>query len=333
MIRFENVSKVFTLKDKDIHAVHDMSFTVERGDIFGIIGLSGAGKSTLVRCMNLLEKPTSGKVFLGEEELTALPPAELRIARKRIGMIFQQFNLLEQRTALKNVCYPLEIIGVSKKEAEKKAIQLLELVGLDDRMHSYPSQLSGGQKQRVAIARALATDPEVLLCDEATSALDPNTTKATLDLLKRINTELGVTIVIITHEMKIVEQICNNVAIIDAGRIAEMGEVQEVFLHPKTKIAKELIAPKSQLLHSMPGGTILRLSFASQEFTEPIVAHLILECQAAVKIWGASSENIGGKSYGQMFIQLPENEEVLGNVKKYLEEVHVFYEEVELDGI
>lgn len=333
MIRFENVNKIFALKDKEIHAVHDMSFTVERGDIFGVIGLSGAGKSTLVRCMNLLEKPTSGKVFLGEKELTAMTPKELRLARKKIGMIFQQFNLLEQRTALKNVCYPLEIIGVSQKEAEKKAIQLLELVGLDDRMNSYPAQLSGGQKQRVAIARALATDPEVLLCDEATSALDPNTTKATLDLLKKINEELGVTIVIITHEMKIVEQICNNVAIIDDGRIAEIGEVQEVFLHPQTKIAKELIAPKNQLLHSMPGGKILRLSFATQEFTEPIVAHLILKCQAAVKIWGASSENIRGKSFGQMFIQLPENEEVFKQVETYLKEVNVYYEEVEVDGI
>lgn len=333
MIRFENVNKTFTLKDSEIHAVQDMSFTVNRGDIFGIIGLSGAGKSTLVRCMNLLEKPTSGKVFLGENELTAMSSKELRLTRKKIGMIFQQFNLLEQRSALKNVCYPLEIIGVSKKEAREKAMKLLELVGLEDRINSYPSQLSGGQKQRVAIARALATNPEVLLCDEATSALDPNTTKATLDLLKKINVELGVTIVIITHEMKIVEQICNNVAIIDDGKIAELGSVQEVFLHPKTKIAKELIAPKNQLLHAMPGGKVLRLSFAEAEFTEPIVAHLIMKCQAAVKIWGASSENIGGKSFGQMFIQLPEDSEIMSEVKAYLNEVHVYYEEVEIDGI
>lgn len=333
MIRFENVNKIFALKDREIHAVQDMSFTVNRGDIFGIIGLSGAGKSTLVRCMNLLEQPTSGKVYLGENELTAMTPKELRQARKKIGMIFQQFNLLEQRTALKNVCYPLEIVGVAKKDAEKKAKQLLELVGLSDRMNSYPSQLSGGQKQRVAIARALATDPEVLLCDEATSALDPNTTRAILELLKRINIELGVTIVIITHEMKLVEQICNTVAIIDEGRIVELGEVQEVFLHPKTKIAKELIAPKNQLLHSMPGGKILRLSFASQEFTEPIVAHLVMKCQAAVRIWGASSENIGGKSFGQMFIQLPEDEAIWEQVTSYLDEVHVYYEEVEIDGI
>ncbi len=333
MIRFENVNKVFALNDKEIHAVRDMNLTIKQGDIFGIIGLSGAGKSTLVRCMNLLEKPTSGKVFLGEEELTAMSHRELCIARKRIGMIFQQFNLLEQRTALKNVCYPLEIIGVSKKNAEKKAKKLLELVGLEDRMYSYPAQLSGGQKQRVAIARALATDPEVLLCDEATSALDPNTTKATLELLKKINVDLGVTIVIITHEMKIVEQICNNVAIIDDGKIAELGAVQDVFLHPKTKIAKELIAPKQQLLHSMPGGKVLRLSFATQEFTEPIVAHLILKCQAAVKIWGASSENIGGKSFGQMFIQLPDDQEVLTQVETYLKEVKVYFEEVDIDGI
>lgn len=293
MIRFENVNKIFTLNDKEVHAVRDMSFTVDQGDIYGIIGLSGAGKSTLVRCMNLLERPTSGKVFLGEEELTAMTAKELRIARKRIGMIFQQFNLLEQRTALKNVCYPLEIIGMSKKNAENKAKELLQMVGLEDRMYSYPSQLSGGQKQRVAIARALATNPEVLLCDEATSALDPNTTKATLELLKKINEDLGVTIVIITHEMKIVEQICNNVAIIDDGEIAEYGTVQDVFLHPKTKIAKELIAPKHQLLHSMPGG----------------------------------------KSFGQMFIQLPDDEEILTQVKTYLKESKVYFEEVDIDGI
>ena len=244
MIRFENVKKVFSLKDKEVHAIRDMSFTIENGDIFGVIGLSGAGKSTLVRCMNLLEKPTSGKVFLNELELTAITPKELRKARKKIGMIFQEFNLLEQRTALKNVCYPLEIIGMSKVEAEKKAITLLKLVGLEDRMGNYPAQLSGGQKQRVAIARALATDPEVLLCDEATSALDPNTTQATLELLQKINEELGVTIVIITHEMKIVEKICHRVAIIDDGKVAEIGDVQEVFLHPQSKIAKELILPK-----------------------------------------------------------------------------------------
>ena len=228
MIRFENVTKVFSLKDKEVHALRDMSFTIENGDIFGVIGLSGAGKSTLVRCMNLLEKPTSGKVFLNELELTAITPKELRKARKKIGMIFQEFNLLEQRTALKNVCYPLEIIGMSKAEAEKKAITLLKLVGLEDRLGNYPAQLSGGQKQRVAIARALATDPEVLLCDEATSALDPNTTQATLELLQKINKEMGVTIVIITHEMKIVEQICHRVAIIDDGKVAEIGDVKEV---------------------------------------------------------------------------------------------------------
>lgn len=280
MIRLENVNKIFTLNDREVHAVQDMNLIIQKGDIFGIIGLSGAGKSTLVRCMNLLEKPTSGKVFLGEEELSAMSHKELRIARKRIGMIFQQFNLLEQRTALKNVCYPLEIVGMSRKKSQEKAKKLLKLVGLEDRMYSYPSQLSGGQKQRVAIARALATDPEVLLCDEATSALDPNTTKAMLDLLKKINIDLGVTIVIITHEMKIVEQICNKVAIIDDGRIAELGTVQEMFLHPRTKIAKELIAPKRQLC-----------------------------------------------------IPFPDDQEVLTQVKAYLKEVKVYFEEVDFDGI
>ncbi len=332
MIRFENVNKIFSLKDKEVHAVQDMSFTIEDGDIFGVIGLSGAGKSTLVRCMNLLEKPTSGKVFLNEVELTAISPKELRKARKKIGMIFQQFNLLEQRTALKNVCYPLELIGISKVEAEKKAVELLKLVGLEDRMGNYPAQLSGGQKQRVAIARALATDPEVLLCDEATSALDPNTTHAILELLKKINEELGVTIVIITHEMKIVEQICHRVAIIDEGKVAEIGDVHDVFLHPQSKIAKELILPKDTALRPVTGGKLFRLSFDGQESNEPIIANLVLQCQAAVNIWGASTENVRGKAFGQMLIQLPNDETTIQRIQEYLTRVGVHYEEVEHNG-
>ncbi|MFI3177641.1 MAG: ATP-binding cassette domain-containing protein [Eubacteriales bacterium] len=223
MIRFENVSKVYSLKDKKIYALQDINFTIEQGEICGVIGTSGAGKSTLVRCMNLLERPTIGKVFLNEIELTAISENELRKARKKIGMIFQQFNLLEQRTALKNVCYPLEIMGMHKKMAEEKAKELLHLVGLEDRMSSYPSQLSGGQKQRVAIARALATDPEILLCDEATSALDPSTTQSILELLKKINETMGMTIIMITHEMKIVDEICNRVLVVEEGRLVEGG--------------------------------------------------------------------------------------------------------------
>lgn len=328
MIKFENVSKTFSVKDKDIHAVRDMSFTIENGEIFGVIGLSGAGKSTLVRCMNLLERPTSGKVFLNEVELTAVTPKVLRSERKKIGMIFQQFNLLEQRTSLKNVCYPLEIIGVSKKEAEAKAIELLKLVGLEDRMGSYPSQLSGGQKQRVAIARALATDPEVLLCDEATSALDPNTTGAILDLLKKINETMGVTIVIITHEMKLVEKICHRVAIVDEGQLVEIGEVHDIFLHPKSKIAKQMIQPNEQLLSGVKNGKIYRLSFDGQESKEPVIAQLVMRCQAAINIWGASTENLSGKVYGQMLVELPDDELLIEKVNDYLEEIGIHYEEV-----
>ena len=234
------------IENKKIHALKNINLTIEDGDIFGIIGLSGAGKSTLVRCMNLLEKPTAGNVFLDEDKLNDLSPKALREKRRKIGMIFQQFNLLNQRTALKNVCYPLEIAGVTKKEAIAKAEELLSLVGMSDKKNSYPSQLSGGQKQRVAIARALATDPKVLLCDEATSALDPDTTNSILELLKNINEEMGVTIVIITHEMSIVEKICSKMAILDSGEIVESGAVSEIFLSPKSQIGRKLIIPKDE---------------------------------------------------------------------------------------
>lgn len=247
MIRLENVSKVYKLKDKEIKAVDDVTLNINEGDIYGIIGTSGAGKSTIVRCMNLLEKPTEGKVYLGDTELTSVNIKELRNQRKKIGMIFQQFNLLDQRTALGNVCYPLEIIGVPKSAARKKATELLELVGLDDRMHNYPSQLSGGQKQRVAIARALATDPEVILCDEATSALDPNTTKSILELLQKINAELKLTIVIITHELNVIEKICNRVAVVENGKVEEEDYTTNVLYSPKSEVTKKLLSHKENL--------------------------------------------------------------------------------------
>ncbi len=246
MIKIDNLSKEFQTSNGKFEALKNINLTIEDGDIFGIIGLSGAGKSTLVRCMNLLEKPTAGNVFLDEDKLNDLSPKSLREKRRKIGMIFQQFNLLNQRTALKNVCYPLEIAGVTKKEAIAKAEELLSLVGMSDKKNSYPSQLSGGQKQRVAIARALATDPKVLLCDEATSALDPDTTNSILELLKNINEEMGVTIVIITHEMSIVEKICSKMAILDSGEIVESGAVSEIFLSPKSQIGRKLIIPKDE---------------------------------------------------------------------------------------
>ncbi|PXV86827.1 D-methionine transport system ATP-binding protein [Lachnotalea glycerini] len=333
MIRIENVSKAFqTSKDK-IKAVSHINLTIEDGSIFGIIGLSGAGKSTLVRCINLLERPTKGKIFLNNIELTALPPKQLRKEREKIGMIFQQFNLLEQRNAIRNVCYPLEIAGVSKKEAMIKAEKLLKLVGLEDRMNNYPSQLSGGQKQRVAIARALATDPQVLLCDEATSALDPNTTRSILDLLKSINESMGVTIVVITHEMKVVEQICNQVAVLDQGCVVETGEVKDIFLSPKSRIAQELILPKNKGIASLQGKRIVRLAFDGQSSFEPVIANLVLKCQTMVNILGASTEDVGGKAFGQMLLQLPDDELAIARVKNYLDSIGINYEESDVNGI
>ena len=246
MIRFNNVSKTFHTSSGEIHALEDVNLEIEDGCIFGVIGSSGAGKSTLVRCMNLLERPTIGEVFYEETNLTELKGKELRKARRKIGMIFQQFNLLEQRDALGNVCYPLEVSGMSKKESKEKAKELLKLVGLEDRMRNYPSQLSGGQKQRVAIARALATEPDVLLCDEATSALDPAGTSSILNLLKEINKKMGVTIVIITHEMKVVEQICDRVAVLHNGTVAEQGKVNEIFLEPKSRVTRHLLFPREE---------------------------------------------------------------------------------------
>lgn len=329
MIRFEKLTKTYETTAGKIHALSEIDLHIEKGCIFGVIGSSGAGKSTLVRCMNLLERPTSGKVYFDEVELTALSTAQLRQMRRKISMIFQQFNLLEQRDALGNVCYPLEIAGVSRKEASQKAKELLQLVGLEDRMHSFPAQLSGGQKQRVAIARALATDPDVLLCDEATSALDPGTTRAILDLLKSINEKLGVTIVVITHEMRVVEQICDKVAVIHDGELVETGEVKEIFLKPQSKVTQKLLFPKKEEYEPSDNQRIFRLSFDGQSSNEPVIANLVLECQAKVNILGASTEDIGGRAYGQMLIAIPEDEMKIARVKNYLEEIGVYVTEEE----
>lgn len=241
IIRVEHVSKVFDAKSGRVDAVRDISFEIDRGDVFGIIGLSGAGKSTLVRCLNLLEKPTEGNVIVNGYNLCELSSRELRQARQKIGMIFQHFNLLMQRTVLDNVCFPMEIAGIRKKNARERAMEFLKTVGLEEKAYAYPAQLSGGQQQRVAIARVLAADPEILLCDEATSALDPQTTKSILELLKSINKEYGITIVVITHEMRVVEEICHHVAVLDRGSLVESGTVEKVFRHPKTEAAKNLI--------------------------------------------------------------------------------------------
>lgn len=333
MIRLEQVSKTFYLRDRQVDALKQIDLKIEDGSIFGIIGSSGAGKSTLVRCLNLLERPTSGKVYLDDVELTALGQGKLRKERQKIGMVFQQFNLLAQRTALRNVCYPLEIAGVPAKQAKERAIKLLEMVGLKDRMQNYPAQLSGGQKQRVAIARALATEPRYLLCDEATSALDPNTTNSILELLKEINERLGVTIVVITHEMKVVEKICTQVAVLNDGSIIEEGAVQDVFLSPKTKIAQEMIYPKQKYDVRNYSGKVFRLAFGGQASTEPVVANLVLKCNAPVNILGASTEDIGGRAFGQMLLEIPTDEAVQTKAKEYLDSIGVHYEEEDRDDI
>ena len=243
MIELKNVSKTFDSGTGEVDALKNVSLTIEDGDIYGIIGMSGAGKSTLVRCINLLERPTSGEVIVNGEHLDTMSPSQLRAARRDITMIFQHFNLLMQRTCLKNICFPMEISGVKKTDAEKKARELLELVGLPDKADAYPAQLSGGQKQRIAIARALATNPKVLLCDEATSALDPKTTRQILELIKDINAKLGITVVIITHQMSVVKEVCNHVAILDDGCVAEEGLVAAVFAAPKSAAGRRLVFP------------------------------------------------------------------------------------------
>ena len=285
MIRLENVSKTFTDSNKEVHAVNNVSLTINDGDIFGIIGFSGAGKSTLVRCINLLEKPTDGKVFVDDAEITALSGKELRKARKKIGMIFQHFNLMPSRTIFGNVAYPLRGSGLSKEEIKEKVHHLLELVGISEKENAFPSQLSGGQKQRLAIARALANDPNILLCDEATSALDPQTTKSILKLLQQLNQTLGITVVVITHEMAVVKEICNRVAVMDHGDVVEEGEVFHVFASPKEPLTRsfikttsnlqkieELIAADSPVVATKKGELIVRLSYVEKNTSEPLIS-------------------------------------------------------------
>ncbi len=315
MIEIKSVSKTFKTKKDSFTALNNISLNIEDGDIFGIIGLSGAGKSTLVRCINLLERPTTGNVIIDGKDMTTLSKKELLTMRRNIGMIFQNFNLFSQRTIIKNVCYPMEIAGYSKADALKRAKEMLELVDLTEKENSYPSQLSGGQKQRVAIARALATNPKYLLCDEATSALDPNTTEQILELLKRINKELGITIVVITHEMRVVDKICNKVAVIDNSQIAECGLVSQVFASPKSQIAKELILPKKQ---SKIGTQAVRIVFNGESTNEPIISALVLECQVQVSIMFADTKDFDGKLFGQMVIRLPEDKRGADKVIEWL---------------
>ena len=304
IIQLKHMGKEFKTANGPVKALDDINLEIRRGEIFGIIGLSGAGKSTLVRCINMLEIPTSGEVLFEGENLAALNDAGQRKARQSMGMIFQQFNLLAQRNILRNVCFPMEIAGIPKQQAKERAMELLKLVGLEDRAKAYPVQLSGGQRQRVAIARAIATNPKVLLCDEATSALDPNTTKSILQLIKQINRDLGITVIVITHEMAVIEAICDRVAIIDHSQIAEYGRVSEIFSEPKSKIGRQ-----------------------------PVLANMILASKVPVNILYASTKDIGGTAYGQMIIQLPEDEADAARALHYLKTVQVPYEEVNSDAI
>ena len=308
IIQIKNVTKTFIGKDNQVEALKGISLDINKGDIYGIIGMSGAGKSTLVRCLNYLEKPTTGTVVVEDQDLSTLTEAELRKVRTGIAMIFQHFNLLMQRSVLDNVCFPMEIVGVKKQAARKRAMELLEIVGLKEKADAYPSQLSGGQKQRVAIARALANTPKILLCDEATSALDPTTTKEILKLLQDINKQYGITIVIITHEMAVVQEICSHVAIIDAGELAEHGTVEEVFSRPQSAAARKLVFMVDPKAKEMSGKRCIRIVFTENSSFEPVIANMVLECKAPVNILLADTKDIGGIAHGQMILQLPEDE-------------------------
>ena len=320
IICLEGLGKQFQTTNGTVTALDDINLEILQGEIFGIIGLSGAGKSTLVRCINYLETPTAGRVIFEGQNLSMMKESEIRKARQSMGMIFQQFNLLAQRNVLQNVCFPMEIAGVPKAEAKKRAAELLKLVGLEERMKAYPAQLSGGQKQRVAIARAMSTNPKVLLCDEATSALDPNTTKSILELLKKINRELGITVI---------ESICDRVAIIDHSHIAESGKVSEIFSGPKSEIGRQLILGETAgQKTSFARARQIRVIFNGQESSEPIISNMVLACKVPVNILLADTHDIGGKAMGQMLLQLPEDEVDAGRICNYLKTVGVTYEEV-----
>ena len=327
MIEIVNLNKTYDTAKGSFTALNNVNLTVEDGDIYGIIGLSGAGKSTLVRCINLLEKPSSGSVVIDGEDLTTASKDKLREIRKKVSMIFQQFNLLQQRSVLKNV----ELAGELYNDANRreKAINLLETVGLGDKLSAYPAELSGGQQQRVAIARALMTDPKVLLCDEATSALDPETTKSILELLKDLNKKLGLTVVIISHQMSVIEAICNKVAIIDHAEIVTQGYLQDVFLSPKEPIAKKLIY-SGKLNAGFKGEKLVKLIFDGST-DKPIITNIIQECNILLSIVYAETKVINEKTYGQTIFRLPYYDEDIKKLCDYLDKKGVAYEEVNSD--
>ncbi|HBJ98203.1 MAG TPA: ABC transporter [Clostridiales bacterium] len=324
MIEIKNLCKTFKSKNGEFTALNNINLTIQDGDIFGIIGLSGAGKSTLVRCINLLERPTSGSVTIDGEDLTVATKEELRKIRRKVSMIFQQFNLLQQRSVLKNV----ELAGElnNDKDRKKKAIELLKTVGLEDKLYSYPAELSGGQQQRVAIARALMTDPKILLCDEATSALDPETTKSIQELLRELNKKLGLTVVIISHQMSVIESICNKVAIIDHSEVVTQGNLQDVFLYPKEPVVKKLIY-SGKINIGIKGEKLIKLIFEGTT-DEPLVTKIIQECNILLSIIYAETKKINGKVYGQTVFRLPYYDEDIEKLCAYLDKNGFKYEEV-----
>ncbi len=318
IIQIQNLNKTFPGGEGEVVALRDVNLDIHKGEIFGIIGLSGAGKSTLVRCMNYLERPTEGAVLFNGEDLASLSSARLREVRRSISMIFQQFNLLMQRTCLKNICFPLEIAGVPAREAQRRAEELLEIVGLPDKASAYPAQLSGGQKQRIAIARALASNPQVLLCDEATSALDPKTTRDILRLIQDINRRTGITVIIITHEMAVIEEICSRVAILDAGQVMECGPVAEIFSNPQTEAGRRLVYPDGVIIDQLPASNVVRIAFNGGTAYEPLIASLAIDCGVKANILGADTRNIDGKAFGTMLIGLPEDAEQVAKALHYI---------------
>lgn len=332
MIEIKNLSKTFKTADSSLDALKNVSLTINDGDIYGIIGMSGAGKSTLVRCINMLERPTEGQILIDGVDMGSLSSKQLRDARRNITMIFQGFNLLMQRNCLKNICFPLELEGMKKEDAKKRALELLEIVGLPDKAKAYPAQLSGGQQQRIAIARALATNPKVLLCDEATSALDPNTTHSILNLIRDINKKLGITIIIITHQMSVVEETCNRVAILDNGTVVEQGEVSTVFAHPQSAAAKRLVFPDAsdEIFAPASDEHRIRVVFNGAFATNtPLITKMAMDEGIAANILAASTRCIGDKVYGNMLLGIPGGDNELERASKYLQSMpDILVEEV-----
>lgn len=340
VIEVRHLYKTFEQKEGAVEALKDISLQIEAGDIYGIIGMSGAGKSTLVRCLNYLERPTEGEVLIEGRDLGTLTEKELRAQRSDIAMIFQHFNLLMQKSVIDNVCFPMRIQHRKKADAKKRAMELLETVGLAEKANAYPAQLSGGQKQRVAIARALASDPKILLCDEATSALDPQTTASILELLKKINRELGITIVIITHQMSVIREICSHVAIVEQGYLVEQGPVEEIFNHPKSKAARELISKdrpeadwqgEKRQLERLSETKKLRIVFSENSAFEPVIANMVLKFGTPVNILRADTKNVGGYAKGEMILGLPAGEALQQEMEAYLVEKGLEIEEVSGD--